>query len=356
MFVSSNSPGSSFKSYLSAQQKIMSLLTLSILALASPLLAADTSGCGKTHDSDGANGKFYGPGDAHSITVNGERREYGIWVPPNYNSNTQKQRRLIFDYHGNGGCSDCQHKNTKYQDFDNSYIVVYPQGLPGSGTIACFQSGEPYCDGHDDLTFTTELLKHIRQEYCIDSDHVYASGKSNGGGFVNFLACSDNGDEFAAFAMASAALYTDMSKDSCSKKRAIMEAHGDNDCTICYYGEGKCPSQCQSNNGKKTPNLDNWVGWWGERDGCAASDRSYTDENGYQLQTYTCGGQEDVVQHFKVAGLGHCWPADNDQTQDYIDLTCGSYALSYTPKVLDFFGKWSLSSSPKVRKGLEWSA
>ncbi|OTA22083.1 hypothetical protein BTJ68_14755 [Hortaea werneckii EXF-2000] len=127
--------------------------------------------------------------------------------------------------HNNGTIS-------QYYTYQRSedYVVVYPQGYDKH-----WQGPSYATEGVDDLRFTSDLLAHMESEYCIDSSRVYASGKSNGGGFVDLLACSDAGDAFAAFAMASAALYTDTSLDSCTKRRAILESHGDQDTTIPYH-------------------------------------------------------------------------------------------------------------------------
>ncbi|RMZ91460.1 hypothetical protein DV736_g1284, partial [Chaetothyriales sp. CBS 134916] len=86
--------------------------------------------------------------------------------------------------------------------------------------------------GVNDLQFTTDLSSHLPQTYCIDQDHIFASDKSNGGGFVNLLAWSDTGDAFVAFAMTSAALYPDTKLDACSRKHDIIESHGTNDTVI----------------------------------------------------------------------------------------------------------------------------
>jgi poly(3-hydroxybutyrate) depolymerase len=108
-------------------------------------------------------------------------------------------------------------------------------------------------DGVDDLQFTTYLVAHLQEEYCIDSNRLYASGKSNGAGFVDTLACSDHGDQFAAFAVAAAALYTDSGKDSCTKKRAILESHGLEDGTIPYHPNGEPGA------GGPLPDIGEWV-------------------------------------------------------------------------------------------------
>ena len=119
-------------------------------------------------------------------------------MPDSYNDDLTKEWPLIFDYHGNGGNGWQQYDNSQYYRFKaaQNYVVVYPQGVNDS-----WQSADYATPGVNDLQFTSDLLAHIKENYCVDTNHVYASGKSNGGGFVDFLACSDNGDDFAAFAM-----------------------------------------------------------------------------------------------------------------------------------------------------------
>lgn len=139
-----------------------------------------------------------------------------------------------------------------YYNYDaaSKYVIVYPQGVEGTSGAAW--QGPSYANPDvDDVQFVADLLEHMKSNYCIDTDRVYASGKSNGGGFVDTLACSDTGDQFAAFAMAAAALYTDTSKESCSKKRAILESHGDADNTIPYAGG--------TGSGGQLPDVGKWV-------------------------------------------------------------------------------------------------
>lgn len=64
---------------------------------------------------------------------------------------------------------------------------------------------------------------------------------SNGGGFVNTIACSDVGGEFAAFAPASGSYYTDNSgvDDGCKPARSplpLLEIHGGSDDSVHYSG------------------------------------------------------------------------------------------------------------------------
>lgn len=309
-------------------------LGLIVGASANPfrLNARATSGCGKPHNSG-----FNDSPDSHTITSGGRSRTYAVRVPDGYNNDPNKPRKVIFDFHGHHGTPENQYNNSQYDKYDagKEYLAVYPAGVEEAW------QGAPYAvKGVDDVQFVKDLLAHMREEYCIDHNHIYASGKSNGGGFVDTLACSDEGDEFAAFAMAAAALYDDTSLGRCSKKRAILESHGGADKTINYTGG-------TTSSGGNVPNIDKWVSWWGQRDGCAANDGRTTQHNGFETTTFACEGLRAVVKHYKIDDLGHCWPSSTGDNSDGSRSVCKDHSLDFTPKVLDFFATWDLTNAPK---------
>ena len=309
------------------------MLSYLLAATAVFTASATAQGCGIDHDPG-----YHGP---FSISSGGKTRYYKVQVPSTYNANFM--HTLIFDYHGHNDTPDDQHDNSMYQNYDaaSHYLIIYPQGINNAW------QGAPYAEpdvnsGKLDLQFTAGLLEHIKQNYCIDSNRVYASGKSNGGGFVDTLACSDIGDQLAAFAMASAALYAETSEGSCTKKRAILESHGDGD-DVIRYGAGL------SKGGGDTPNIGEWVRWWGERNCGASAPSSTNDDNGYNVTTFSCNGLDDVVTHYRFDTLGHCWPnseGDNYDAQKQ-PKHCGDVrVLDFTPVVLAWFGRWTLQNAP----------
>lgn len=296
----------------------------------------DFSGCGKPHASG-----YHDASPTNTIISGGRNRTFGIYVPESYDTSPSTPRKLILDYHGNGGTPLQQYNNSRYfaNPAGESYVGVYPAGVNKSWESA------PYAvEGVDDLQFTADLLAYLKTEYCIDSDHVYASGKSNGGGFVDYLACSDVGNSFAAFAMASAALYGDNSEGQCggSRPRAILESHGLNDTTISYFGGPRGDGML--------PDIQTWIGWWAERDGCdAKNDRQESgDLGGYETISYSCHGLKDIVVHYEVYDLGHCWPSSDGENSDSARSYCWDRSLDFTTVVLAFFEKWDLG---KVDKG-----
>ncbi|KAJ7052769.1 hypothetical protein C8F01DRAFT_1332018 [Mycena amicta] len=104
-------------------------------------------------------------------------------------------------------------------------VAVYPEGQfrpgkNGNESIRAWQ-GAPYSPpGVDDkikVAFTRELLSHLSDNLCLDSNRFYASGKSNEGGFTNLLKCTpQTANLFAAFAPVSPTLYAGADYTDCA--------------------------------------------------------------------------------------------------------------------------------------------
>lgn len=147
---------------------------------------------------------------------------------------------------------------------------------------------------------------------------------SDGGGFVNTLACSPNGAAFAAFAPVSGAFYTDTNYSDCSPSRSplpILEFHGYADSTVNYTGG--------PGNGGPLPSIPEWLSWWAQRDGCKdpEADKTTTAQNGYDYITYSCEGVADIVRHYEILDLGHKWP----------NTSITVSPINASPIIIDFF-------------------
>lgn len=266
-----------------------------------------SNGCGVHH-----NPGYHNEVRTHTLRSGGRDRGFTVHVPAKYNSKPTRAWPLIIGFHGSGGSGDQQHLVSLYHKYTQDYVLVYPNGLYRH------RQGTSYAvPGIDDVLFTGDLLNHLRQHYCINN--------------------------FAAFAMASAALYTDMSLNSCSYRRAILESHGVKDRITPYDPE-------HHSKGGPTPHIAQWISWWAKRNQCSSNDAITTSRPGYNVTTYSCKGFADAVKHYKIFALGHCWPSTKRDNRDYTKKRsdCSDYTLDFTPRVLDFFSKWSLSTAPSA--------
>ncbi|KAK8054798.1 hypothetical protein PG993_000025 [Apiospora rasikravindrae] len=245
-------------------------------AVSSPLGARDSgiytggdlSGCGRP-----ANISSSLP---HLVTSGGMVRTYTVHLPSNY-SETQ-QYPVLVGYHGHPGIGLFLELDSRLDEFAPDKIVVYPNGVDQAWAGANYSKATV----PQDLQFTADLLADLRTRYCIDSARVYATGMSNGAGFVGALACNDTvGGEFAAFAPVAGAYYTDAhgpDDDGCKPARdltPILEFHGGADESV--------------------------LSWWADRNGCQAPPEQQDSFNDtVHHLSWTCRGSQGVLQHYKV--------------------------------------------------------
>ena len=179
---------------------------------------------------------------------------------------------------------------------------------------------------------------------CIDTDRIFATGKSLGGGFAGVLACDAiMSARIAAFAPVSGAFYITTSGTcvpetipipcfaSAGKRKGpvpILEFHGGSDATIAYHGG--------SRKGACLPDIIHWATEWAVRNGFPAADatRSLTDA-GAVVHEWGSGLAKGVVTHiFDGPNIQHDWPS-TAVNADNIGSPLASF--NATPIILDFF-------------------
>jgi poly(3-hydroxybutyrate) depolymerase len=180
---------------------------------------------------------------------------------------------------------------------------------------------------------------------------------SNGGGFIGTLACHPTASNiFAALAAGSGAFYTDVNgpDNGCSPGRKplpMLEIHGGSDKTVKYVGgEG---------DGGPQPPIESWLEWWAQRNGCSDKTEETTNDGDVHHVSWSCGGVEGVLQHYRVDSmgkylhalcgyridipLGHCW-ADTELNLSQLTVPQGPAPIQASRIVIDFFDQFTKSS------------
>ncbi|KAJ5092470.1 hypothetical protein NUU61_007340 [Penicillium alfredii] len=315
---------------------------LSLAALASLGLADKSPGCGGHIPS-----KFPERGTSKNLTLPGLDREYRLYIPSGYDSNTPAP--LYFSFHGASRDMKQQEELSQFSNpkFNKKGIAVYPNSKngywlsnPGANT------SRP-----NDLDFTDALLTHLEHKLCIDTKRVYSAGKSNGGGFTNVIACNSTvGGRFAAFSSVSGAYYdTDdvpgigpCRPAKRDEGRPFLEFHGTIDTTAPIDGNTK--------KHPKLPVIDILQGW-AARNGCPEHSNPQRNETVFthplvKHASWDCDGKHGIVQHYREGDNGHCWPSLKSNP-DFVDnrdqCPLGKYVFNATTYIFDFFDKYKLS-------------
>ncbi|KAJ7764621.1 alpha/beta-hydrolase [Mycena maculata] len=258
-------------------------------------------------------------------------RSFLVHIPTTYHPTTQ--HALVVSYHGFKANDVKQEEITGFSEEGltlngRGLVAVYPNGQFGPGkdgneSIRAWE-GAPYSPpGVDDIAFTQQMVQSLSDNLCLDSNRFYASGKSNGGGLTNLLACTPaTAKLFAAFAPVSAALYAGANPQNCKPGRAvpIINFHGLADTIIPFDGQA---ADKEGRTEYATPNITQYREAWADRNGCIylpPADSSSTTLGVFAvvshphvnttLKTSNCSAvnTHTVVNGFTVADLGHSWP------------------------------------------------
>jgi poly(3-hydroxybutyrate) depolymerase len=367
-----------------------------LLARAGTAYASKSTGCGQSLSKNILKGQT---GDSNALTFNtsdGTERSYLLHIPDSYDVNTPTG--LIWSYHGRGKNAEHQEKISGFSKKASSpgYIVIYPQGTSkNAGKLRTLRrqatddddddeeeedDGDEYGDNEgdgdietsssggkssskkgawqgdpdvqtDDVKFTLELLDNITKSFCIDEDKIYASGISNGGGFVaNVLACDSTAStKFAAFASASGAYYQNGLKDKCDPKTVPITCNNNGAKTPLIVTGGGKDKTIPNGGGERRksclPSVEHFVTAVAQRDGLGTTNiQSKVNSSDVVHYTFGQGTGLGLVQYYYIPKMGHTWPTGGSDTQ-----------VSATKVFMEFFANWTLTTRDAAAKSLPTS-
>lgn len=125
--------------------------------------ATPSPGCGKSGRPDG--GKVYKNGESWLI------------FPDSYDGTTPLP--VIFGFHGCGGSNRGDASRTEFSDLtNNNALSEYVRAIPlSSDAGGCWNY-------NTDITRVKALYDDLLNNYCVDVDHVFATGHSSGAQFI----------------------------------------------------------------------------------------------------------------------------------------------------------------------------
>jgi len=214
-----------------------------------------------------------------SLDVDGVVRSYVIDVPT---GRSDEARPVVLAFHGFAAEGRRLRRWSMLGRMAQrrKAIVVFPNGREGVSLRGRTGRGwDTTLDDTTDVTFVRALLDRLEGEYCVDRDRVYATGMSNGAGFVSVLGCV-LADRIAGIA-------------------PVAGAHVIPGCTPA----GPVDVQIVHGRGDKVVPVEEARAardWWVARNGCGEG----RDEQHCRHWDACPGGKVSYCE----AGQGHTWP------------------------------------------------
>ncbi|MBX9688806.1 MAG: hypothetical protein K2X27_19010 [Candidatus Obscuribacterales bacterium] len=273
-----------------------------------------------------------------------DSRRYLVHLPQTYKQGKELPVLLVFHGLGMNGSSVRALSAMDLTAERNSFITVYPDALGHR-----WNDGVQQAAGSDDVAFISNMLDDMAGKFKYDKRRIYACGISNGGFFVQRLAC-ELSQRIAAIGVIAASA-ADAVCARCNTRRGIPAVFflGTDDPLIPREGENKELGKLGdalglSELGIKNLNTtvakaggvmsaDEAVEFWARNNGCSAHprieavpDRDPRDGCRVKRETYS-GGSELIV--YTIEGGGHSWPGGMGfVAQDLIGKTCNDINAS----------------------------
>jgi len=201
--------------------------------------------------------------------------------------------------------------------WDRGFVVVHPQAAGDVPTLAVWTDA-PGLTG--EVEFFQVMIDTLARDLAIDSDRVFVTGFSNGGGMAGRLAC-EMADQIAGIAPVSA---SNEGWEECepSGPVPVLAFHGMEDETVLFDGGQAL-----------LPALPEWAAWWATANGCEADALSIEILTGQYWHWASCEG-EATVSLLALDGVGHTWPTEVEASLDSDDEVVWTGA---TAIIVDFF-------------------
>ena len=252
-----------------------------------------------------------------TIMHDGRSREYQLYIPSGYSSDTPVP--FVFNLHGLTGNGPGQMNSSQMNVIaeEAGFLVAYPSAIAGNW----------FTPSDQDLSFIDALLATIQAEYNVDESRVYATGMSQGG-IMSYMLGASRPESFAAIASVTGTRHFESGNQYFpsripnvpARPLPMLHIHGTADFIVPFNGGG-------SIFGVEFPSVNEVVREWAANNGCDSAP-TVTDlpdiQNDNQTvtlfsyeacDTYVDGaGTERTadVLFYRVNGGGHSWPGNSN--------------------------------------------
>ena len=249
-----------------------------------------------------------GSGDRQPVRVGDTLRTYVLHVPPRPN---RSPRPLLLAFHGTGESGGAMRRSTALDALGSraGYLIAYLDAAVGNWAEGC-DCSRADLEGVDDTGFVRAVVEDVARRYPVDRSRVYATGFSQGGLFVQRLAC-EMADLVAAVASVAAPMSSRLAETCApSAPAGMLVIQGTLDDAYPYEGRRQ--------GGRSLLGARETARFWRVLDGCAgdARARELPDRaaDGTRIQEErwpACRGGVEVAL-YTVEGGRHAWSPSAD--------------------------------------------
>lgn len=178
---SSLAPSSSSLNVISSSLSSSSSLPASsssevVSSSSAPEISYNSPGCGKPTNKS--------PGTYHGATIGS--RKYDVRLPNNYDPDIAYP--MIVQFHG---CSSVTNNTPMERVAGEEAIIVRGHGIEGDPNRPCWKTSP----NHPTRDYVLAMVAAVPNNFCVNTDQIFATGYSSGTWLVNSLACH-SGDIF----------------------------------------------------------------------------------------------------------------------------------------------------------------
>ncbi len=277
-----------------------------------------------------------------NMTFQGQQRSYYIHVPAGLQGQSGLPAVMVFHGGEGNGTNVAQASGMTAAADQGGFVAIFPN----SADTQWNDGRDETRSGNDDVGFARAVIEAASAQ-GVGPGRVFAAGMSNGGIFVERLACDATG-AFRAFAVVAANMPADL-QSSCSPSGSVpmIFFNGVDDRLMPYDGgEIRSLRALGLGAGGTVLSTDATHNFWARAAGCdsagapqALADRA-NDGTTVTLQQATgCAGGAQL-QFYTIAGGGHNWPGGASGDGRLAGTV--SQDISATGQIVAFFERYGL--------------
>jgi polyhydroxybutyrate depolymerase len=172
-------------------------------------------------------------------------RPYELVVPTGYQA--EKPTPLLILLHGYGASALIQdgYWGIGLLAEEKTFLYAYPDGQVDESGKQFWNATDACCDFFqtetDDVAYVTAVIKDMQAQYNVDAKRIFVIGHSNGGFMSHRMAC-DRSELIAGIVSLAGATWEASAMCQPTAPVAVLQAHGTDDSSIAYDGNGAYPS------------------------------------------------------------------------------------------------------------------